>query len=242
LPDPEKSRQFYASRRNRQRHCNNQVISSCIEKLQDWAEEQSSSVISLCGSFQTRHHTRDLAVDIIGEVAAHNMPVAWALQSRDAPSSDYTTADVLKQIISQLLQHNHTMLNERSAALSAARFHSATTEKQFFGLLGSVLEGLNSVYIVIDVEVLVSALETESSWSEAFTILFEGLEQRNIKTNVKVAFVSFRANRRDHISGCDERHRIDLPRIKSGRIEKISFHRRRKTKHRQMSKMFPGEE
>lgn len=71
---------------------------------------------------------------------------------------------------------------------------SATTEAQWFALLASVLEGLPTVYLTIDVEVLGSSFAESAanfSWPTVFLKLFQDLRARGIKTVVKVVLVSY---------------------------------------------------
>lgn len=227
LGNPEVARQLYVSRRNRRRRRieNDHVVVSSVESLQQWANAQECSFTTIRGYFEARHHLRDLAVNMIDEVSSHNIPVVWALQCKEGPTADsashlYTTKDVLKHIFSQLLQQNHTLLNEKSVGLNIARFQIATSEDQWFSLLGSVLEGLNTVYVVIDVEVLASAVLPEQVWPEAFVVLFDQLRLRNVSTKVKVAFLSSGGTQNESLLGSKGMYCVDVPKVKSGRIEK----------------------
>ncbi|XTI82906.1 hypothetical protein V2W45_1464303 [Cenococcum geophilum] len=123
---------------------------------------------------------KTLEADVIDSISVTNNPVVWALNSGNNTTIDYTPIDVLKQIVSQALQQNHTLLNERSAALNAARFQSAVTENEWFSLVGSALEGLQTIYIVIDLEVIAHAISTDTSWSEAFLQLFDEFQARSV--------------------------------------------------------------
>jgi hypothetical protein len=252
LADPEIARQLYVSRRNRRRrrHDNDFIVAPCVDSLQQWATVPESSFTTIRGSFEARHQLRDLAVNIIDEVSSHNIPVVWALQDLEESTKNsasdsssftkkgqYTTKDVLKHIISQLLQQNHTLLNERSMGLNIARFQSAKTEKQWFNLLGPVLEGLNAVYIVIDVDVLASAVMMEHVWPEAFVAVFEQLRQRNVRTKVKVAFLSSGGTRNAPLLGTKGRYCVDLPKIKSGRIEKRFYTRKSRKRFQKQPKL-----
>lgn len=256
LADPETVRQFYSLRRNRRRrrHDNGAILAPCLKSLQQWANAPECSVSTIRGSFEARHRLRDLAVNIIDEVSSHNIPVVWALQNtghstRNSTTDSlspfetgqYTTRDVLKHLVSQLLQQNHTLLNERSMGLNIARFQSATTEKQWFDLLGSGLEGLCAVYIIIDVDVLASAVTTESIWPEAFVVLFNQLRERNIRTKVKVVFLNGGGTRNTPLLGSKGRYCVDLPKMKSGRIEKRFNIRKSRNKFQRQPKLLKVE-
>lgn len=142
------------------------------------------------GSFRYRQLARDFAIDMIDLISKANVPVVWALDPTfDSPRA-LTSVDVLKHITLQVLRLNHTMLNERAATLSAARFQSTVTESGWFSLLGYALEGLQQLYIIIDLEVLDRSTIASCTWLEEFPRLFQGLSARNVRTILKVAFIS----------------------------------------------------
>jgi hypothetical protein len=123
------------------------------------------------------------------------LPVVWVLNpAREKRHRDPIAADIMKQLIFQILRLNQSILTERSISLSSARLQSATTEKQWFDILGSVIDGLDLVYIIIDIECLSSAMSDASenfSWVAAFRKLFEDLRTKKIDTVVKVLLVSY---------------------------------------------------
>lgn len=124
----------------------------------------------------------------------NKIPTVWVLNpTKDARYRDPQITDLLKQLVSQVLRLNHTMLDERSLALSAARFQSATTEREWFDILGSVMRGLDQLYVVIDVECLHRPDDSTAafSWLEAFRGLFNGLRVRGTRTVVKVVLVNY---------------------------------------------------
>lgn len=242
LPGPELSRQFYTSRRNRRRRKNGSsgeiaALGNAVQ-LHEWALDRSSSMIAVRGSFSTRHTVRDFAADVIDSISVTNNPVVWALNSGNNTTIDYTPIDVLKQIVSQALQQNHTLLNERSAALNAARFQSAVTENEWFSLVGSALEGLQTIYIVIDLEVIAHAISTDTSWSEAFLQLFDEFRARNLRIRVKVLFVSSRGSQSCHLSGCERRNVLGIPRHRSPRVTKQTHSNQGRKRRQRLSDVF----
>jgi hypothetical protein len=150
----------------------------------------SSSQILIQGSFRNRHLARDFAVDMIDLVYAAQIPVVWALDPTFDTQLRLTPMDVLKYITLQVLRLNHAMLNERAVTLSAAQFQSTTTETGWFSMLGSALEGLQQLYIIIDLELLTKSAASTQTWLEEFPRLFSELSARKVRTVVKVAFVS----------------------------------------------------
>ncbi|KAH7125898.1 hypothetical protein EDB81DRAFT_201955 [Dactylonectria macrodidyma] len=192
LPDPEFMRQHYASKRHLRRRKGIHVPHSSLSssQLQEWGAVVESSQVLIHGSFRNRHLARDFAIDMIDLISGAGVPVVWALDPTHDSTTLLTSVDVLKYITLQVLRLNHTMLNERSTALNAARFQSTTSEAGWFSLLGAALEGLQQLYIIIDLELLGRSQTSEQLWLEEFPRLFQGLAMRNIRTVLKVAFVS----------------------------------------------------
>lgn len=146
-------------------------------KLKTWAASPTSSLIMVKGSCLTRLETKDFAADIVALLRGMKIPVLWTLSAKAETNLGWRSpVEVLKQLVLQVLHVNHTLLDEQSTALNAARFQSATTEADWFDLLGSVLEGLSQVYIVIDAEVMSRQFSSEISWPKAFLELFKKLK------------------------------------------------------------------
>ena len=194
LPNPEETFHHcqFLSKRRRLCATGDAGLSWRSYKLKEWASSTTSSLIMVKGSCLTRHETKDFAADIVGLLHSIEIPVVWTLSAKAEGSLNWRSPiDVLKQLVLQVLQLNHSLLNDQSPALNAARFQSASTESDWFGLLGSVLEGLSQIYIVIDAEVLSREFCSQISWPNAFLQVFETLAAGCHKTIVKVVLVSF---------------------------------------------------
>jgi hypothetical protein len=226
LPSPESIRQYHSIRRSR--HIRREPLETEIyteffrsaPQLQSWASEGQSCDIIVCGSSQTRHRTRDFAVGAIDLISDKNIAVVWALKPKDL--ENYTSMDLLKYLTSQILKCNHSLCNERSAALNAARFQSSTTESQWFDLLGSVIDGLTQLYIIVDLDVLKDTPTKGYHWPEKFQALFEELRQRNISTIVKVAFISSRVRQLSQTEQFPKDRILQIPNGRSSKIQKAS--------------------
>jgi hypothetical protein len=143
------------------------------------------------GSCLTRLETKDFAADLVALLRGIKIQVVWSLSAKaDEALGWRSPVDVLKQLVLQVLQLNHSLVNEQSPILNAARFQSARTEGDWFELLGSVLEGLPQIYIIVDAEVLSKEFSSQIRWPEAFLHLFERLQGNFCKTVVKVVLVS----------------------------------------------------
>jgi hypothetical protein len=189
-------------------------------QLQAWGSVNQSSLIIIRGDFATRNLSRDLAVSIIEAIKLTSIPVVWALNSRNTEETQEesveavqnlpTAIDVLKQLVLQVLQQNHTHLNESSAALDLARYKSTTTEREWFDLLGSAITGLPQLYIVIDVEVVGPDSGDTCKWPESFARLFEALVSKSAGSTVKVVLVSYRTRVSREIPGQGSATILDL--------------------------------
>jgi hypothetical protein len=165
--------------------------------LESFGAEPTSSQIIVSSSFRTRYLVKDFAADVLDLLDGARTPVVWILHRPSSNTSErkpITAIEVIKQLVHQILQKNHTMLNERSLGLSAVRFQSARTEGEWFALLGSVLAGFKQIYIVVDTAIL-GKIEEErvaSAWMGRFRELFAELRNRATYTVVKVLFVNYK--------------------------------------------------
>jgi hypothetical protein len=200
LHSPESALSYHIAMKNRRRFRSFSELSLPNRhiQLQDWVSNKSSALIVIQGNFAAKAVSRDLAVSVIEVIKATDIPVIWALTSknRDEDNGSFSTRvsaiDVLKHLVFQVLRLNHTLLNERSIALNAAQYKSATTESDWFDLLGLVLRGLPQIYIVIDVELVSADFGETNLWPEAFRKLFEDLVASSVVSILKVALVSYR--------------------------------------------------
>jgi hypothetical protein len=160
--------------------------------LQTWASSKSSSLILIKGSIAAKNTTKNLATDIVSLVKDTKVPVIWALNARRvATPTNPGPIEVLKQLVLQSLQLNTTLMNEHAVSINVSRFQSAQSEKEWFDLLGSILDGLPSLFIIVDIETLGSRSGELLNWPAAFMFLFQKLAARNIGTILKVALVSY---------------------------------------------------
>ncbi|KAK3368832.1 hypothetical protein B0T24DRAFT_498536, partial [Lasiosphaeria ovina] len=190
LPSPDTVHSTLAARRNiRLRHDANTSALYNSPVLQQWGSSPTSSQILIEGSFANRHAVRDLAIDVLDLVCSANIPAAWALDTKACSVDELMSTDVMRYLASQLLKANQALMDEGSASLSAKLFQSARTEKEWFSLLGVVLEGLQQAYLIIDLDLVDRLSDGRSSWLSEFPKFFDSLRQRNAMTVVKVVFV-----------------------------------------------------
>lgn len=159
-----------------------------------------------------RNVLNDFVADTIDLIVDANIPAVWVLQTRN--DGQYSSVDILKQLVLQVLQQNHTLLNERSAALNAARYQSATTEDEWFNILGSVLDGLAQIYIIVDAEMLNSGIDGRITWASAFQKLFDELGRRGVDTVVKVAIIGYKATTLNYLPKAVVDSAVQIPESK----------------------------
>lgn len=223
ISSPEVSRDYFVTRRNRSRRkgLDSTPFFQNMPQLLAWGSATESSQLAVCGGFSHRQTIRDFAVNAIDLIMEAQIPVVWALHLPQS-QGEFTSGDVIKYLISQVLRKNHTLLNERSLSLNAARFQSATSTEEWFSLLGAVLEGLPQAYFIIDLEFLGQENEDGSAWSQLFVQLFEGLRQRGTRTILKVAFLGSRSSHRSRLGKFDQRRILQLPSSRTGRVSKLT--------------------
>lgn len=80
-------------------------------------------------------------------------------------------------------------LSLKSQPLMAKQFQRATTEAEWFNLLGLVLTGMPEIYIIIDIGVLREDFANGKAWPSMFIGSIQKLLLQSPKTIVKVAIV-----------------------------------------------------
>jgi hypothetical protein len=184
---------YYTQTRNVRRR--KEGIASCLlrksRQLQAWSGKAGSSQLLVKGSFRTRHMLRDFAADMIELLQKEGRSVVWILRRRGPESNLFDTLDVLKQLVSQILQQRTRVLDERTASLTARRLQDATTIDDWFNLLGSILGDVKELYLLFDTTSFGEQAQ-QYQWGQAFARLFDQLHQRNIPTTIRAIFISSR--------------------------------------------------
>ncbi|KAK4446731.1 hypothetical protein QBC34DRAFT_411234 [Podospora aff. communis PSN243] len=223
LPSPDAVRNtLSATRKIRLRQTPNSQTLYHSPALQEWGALPTSSQLLIEAPFVKRHTIRDFAIDVIDLVSAANIPTAWVLDAKNISAEEAAPSDIVKYLASQVLTTNQTLMDERSASLYAARFQSARTEKEWFALLGSVMEGLQQVYLVIDLDLVDRLGFGPASWLSEFPKFFDLLKQRCESVVVKVAFVRTTKAEMGEAEPPDQGMRIRIPRRDSGGVRKVA--------------------
>jgi hypothetical protein len=201
LLDPTKAYQGASFLRNRRRTNRSSTGPSfwLDAKLKRWNEIQSSSLVIIKGTRKLRFHIKDFCVDSISILKKTQIPVIWTLKTIDVENvlrgdEKVSTIVLLKSLITQAVQINPTLRTDAALAPRLKAWLGANTEGDWLNILASVLQGIPLIYIIIDAELIDNSLAelTEGfSFPAAFLQLFSQLTDLNIKTVIKVAFVSY---------------------------------------------------
>jgi hypothetical protein len=220
-----KDAQALRSRRNERGH---KFLSSKFfwesETLKIWATSTQSALILLKGTHQNQQQIEDISLKAIDFIEAEHVPVIWALSSLTKAMgtenlSKPVGVTVLEQLCLQLLRKNSTLHSESAITTILSRFTRAKTESEWFNILGSCIEGLPQVYIVVDLEILGRRDPGSLSWLVAFKDLFSRLNEGNHFGIVKVVVFDCRSS-----AGIDESSLcISFPRNSSNQAYKRGF-------------------
>lgn len=193
LPSPELSLRYHLAMRSR---CLREdsgylnILNGC-EQLKNWASQRSSNLLMIKGSFRSRGMAKHVAASIVASTKQSQVPTVWILAPRTKVSGQLSGLDVLKQLVLQILQKNDSLLSSRSQPLIGREFQCATTESEWFNLLGRVLTGMREIYIVVDIELLRGSFGDGHMWPTMFVELFRKLVLQSPATILKVAIVFY---------------------------------------------------
>jgi hypothetical protein len=221
--------------------------------LQKWTSSDGSRLVLIQSSYSSRFNVRDFSVDIIRTLQAAKIPTLWALKSpmRDNHSMSLSNVDILRSLIYQALYLNSSLHAENYIAAKIAAVRDAVGSGAMFDILGSVLDGMRQVYIIVDIELL-NSLEEKTSSSSAFLDLFRKLADHGSTTMVKVAIMSYTTNafvkmHNESLQNLVDRAYASAEAMRKKQISRKSLHnadinqRRGIDRNHQMHKLLPRE-
>ena len=197
-----------------------------------WSSSSESSLSLVKGTFQSRHDLKDLCIERINALRIANVPVLWALKmTGEEAIHSISEIDLLKYLILQALKLSSTMQTEGSMTFNCRRFQCATTDEEWFDLLGSILATMpKDVYLIIDLETLSLARNSshgQFSWPDSFSSLFKKLSDRGVHTRVKVLIITYGSSALQNCSR--DMHPLTI-RVKSQRRGRVT-RRKYSTRH-----------
>ncbi|CAI9636955.1 unnamed protein product [Alternaria burnsii] len=164
--------------------------------LKKFAECPKSSLMLIKGTFQERGALRDAAVRVTEELKNLNITTIWAVRAQisDRATDTPNPLDILKSLVAQALTISGSAHSQKSTALSCTRLRTAATAKEWLEILGAALaEVCREIYMVLELDMLISSLSAPSSADEIialFNNLLEKLTNRGKKSIVKVLIVT----------------------------------------------------
>ncbi|KAL9073136.1 MAG: hypothetical protein Q9157_004869 [Trypethelium eluteriae] len=220
LPTPEECRRLYHPKKLRRHEpYEEKPMVQYANQLQNWSANPKSSQIAVCASSRCNNRTvRGFGIDAIELIANANVPVVWALTPRIHSTKEHTSINVLKHLVSQAIQRNTALHNERAVTMSAVRFQTAVTEREWFDLLASVLDGISQIYIIIDMSILDFDSDTEEPWPMLFNRMFEELAARRLQITVKVAFICQSFRQKGKLGDSEEVQKLSLSSPRSDKV------------------------
>ncbi|KAK6542374.1 hypothetical protein TWF694_006331 [Orbilia ellipsospora] len=161
------SKSFYVRRQASRRYRGVSLPDNKV--LQAWKAQQSLSFVVT----QTRSQisAKDLTVDMISALRNYQLPVLWALPPPDLQNSSLNTLDVIRMLFYQALQLNTSALNT-DYPVTIAQLRDASSHGDWLALLGRVLQGLPTIYIIFDSELVDYVTNGDKSLATKFLIEF----------------------------------------------------------------------
>jgi hypothetical protein len=141
-----------------------------ISLLDLWATSPQSSLLLLDHSFGSS--SKYLFIDMVSFFSASSKPVIWALRFADYWNTELSPAAILRILVIQVLQLNHSSLTQPPNALTSTHFETATSDMDWLHLLNQSLSCLPQIFIAIDAALLAAATGNStyraSRWLQAF--------------------------------------------------------------------------
>jgi hypothetical protein len=192
LPNPQAAYQtsFFLARKRRARPSARGPPFWFEDKIQRWNSSATSSLVVVDGTRKMRFHLQWFCAETISVLRESDIPVIWALKTM-IPDGDYHTEDgvssidLMKYLVSQALLLNPTMHTEAAMAPRLHSFNEAKSESDWINILGSVLQGLPHLYVVLDVEVL------NQTSRGGLVNLTAKLSEHKVETVVKIVMVNY---------------------------------------------------
>ncbi|XXH01513.1 hypothetical protein Hte_007873 [Hypoxylon texense] len=204
-----KTYQYCRIARNQRRNTGTQMQTRPFwldPKLRKWTCLDRSALVAIQGNLSSRPLLKDFAINIIDELRSNNVMPLWLLNPigkgfARPPSS----AEVMKQLVLQIIHDYRSKGTEKSMALAVARLRGAKTSQDWVALLQSILaQATRQIYVLIDLEAFYDRsgggngiLFLELLWD-----ICNALSQHATNPKVKVLVLSYGRTTRTEMSSC----------------------------------------
>ncbi|KAH7347581.1 hypothetical protein B0T11DRAFT_343705 [Plectosphaerella cucumerina] len=191
LPNPQAAQQtsLFLARKRRTRPSARGPPFWLEDKIQRWNSSVTSSLVVVDGTRKMRFHLQWYCAETISVLRESGIPVIWALKTM-MPGGDYaedgvSSIDMIKYLVSQTVLLNPTMHTEAAMSPRLHSFKEAKSDSDWINILGSVLQGLPHLYVVLDVEVL------KQTSRGGLVNLTAKLSELKVETVVKIVMINY---------------------------------------------------
>jgi hypothetical protein len=165
--------------------------------IEPWASSDESSVIILQGSHSLRERIEDIAIQAVDQIETKDVSLAWIVNgvpiSKDGEDPIlYSAQDMAAQLCLQLLMQNIRLHRQSALKECLGKLEASVTESDWLNALPFFLEGLDEVYIVVDLHWLDRRNADPLSWPTSFLKLFKRMETNRSHSTIKVMFFTCR--------------------------------------------------
>jgi hypothetical protein len=206
-----------------------------ISKLQRWHTSQDASSNLVAQARGLRTTATDFTVDYVDILRAHNTPVIWLVPHTNIFDEEVCSlSDLLLILIMQILELYPRVLFDGSFPVTINHFQNiesqeSEAEDSSFNLLARCLEGVERLYIVIEMTLVNAVVNDNSTCARAFLRRLQRLFSQCQNDGVKLVLVSWKSVRGEndhHYPESSAKIYIDGP------VANLS---RRKVNHRALS-------
>ncbi|KAK6085115.1 hypothetical protein SCUP515_00933 [Seiridium cupressi] len=164
-------------------------LSWTVRMLKQWSNGPQSSLLLLKNTWERRFQVQYLVVPLVELLKTSDVPVIWVLEPRkdslEASRPQISTGELLKSLISKVLQLPSVQVTEALGARLCAQFRGLKSETELLMLFGSIVSQIRALYVVIDAGVLEDR-KIPTALPRKFNDIFLELSSRGIGTRLKV--------------------------------------------------------
>ena len=145
------------------------IGSTQISKLQEWYQNPNTFPILIARCRGPQHIARDFSVEILDTMRPSGIPTIWVLPHNAAGLNEaLSLKDILVWLSLQALMLNSKALPEGINPVSSHHFQQILNLDQAFTLLGRCLLGLPKLYIILDLDLVQTAVNHRSTYTNSF--------------------------------------------------------------------------
>lgn len=159
--------------------------------IHDWAGSDDSRLLLLQGNSHTTKRFERFAVEILHALKSNrpSQPVRLAYVLKTPPTPGAPTqlvpSDLLRQVVVQCLQYIRPKAPVSFLVGIFGEFKTATTSRDWFGILQDICMLIPSLYIIIDLAVLGRNHEETQSWPAIIGDMFDNLKASKTRCRLK---------------------------------------------------------